>query len=626
MEVVKLIQPHEFGDNFILEGGKWKVKFPPIARSGVEVSKDVNNLVTLGTDGGMFVDATRIHAYALVQDNENMKIRLYRYQANAEFDIATATLINSIDMLELNGQFDDITITDAVVTFRDVQTDTELEFDTEQFLNVSNLATDDSMILQEVDNSTTKQVSVRGRDYDNLIQNTPEGLLVLPLDGVHIDHTLEARYKEDVPDEIEVDEFVRTINGNEIRMPAVTLKNLRGKTLGAIVAPISEKLPIPTTDRITIDTNTSVLDSRVLINGVDKGSFVDLSLNQIPELQFTPIRDSGYGSYGGDGYIGSGYEVDPYNEGSYSGDGYSGGYGSYGGDGYTIETEGYQFIVRNNTRKRLRVTIDGFNAINLTAHSDGINSLAVGRNKIGFDLAPRFVDEVSVYFAFCNEDGVALSMAERDVLHEGGTTLRLEATYLDSGSFSPPIEVTVDGESYTLTAEEGSRTAFYTITLPVIDDHLNQYYWPEIKVKALAGTPIDYNINPYPVAVRSLIPMPDIVVSSSGVTTPYGCEETAWNGTLNYVYRPKVESEKAIVSSGGTFGFTIAPRFANMNVFYDADDVLPEEQLIGKLDSSGGINFTIKELIPREDDDAIIGIRDVDIHANYYINISVRRM
>ena len=36
MEVVKLIQPHEFGDNFILEVGKWKVNFPPIARSGVE--------------------------------------------------------------------------------------------------------------------------------------------------------------------------------------------------------------------------------------------------------------------------------------------------------------------------------------------------------------------------------------------------------------------------------------------------------------------------------------------------------------------------------------------------------------------------------------------------------------
>ena len=60
MGVVKLIQPHEFGDNFIFEDGKWKVKFPPIPESGVEVSKDANKLITLGGDGGMFADANRL--------------------------------------------------------------------------------------------------------------------------------------------------------------------------------------------------------------------------------------------------------------------------------------------------------------------------------------------------------------------------------------------------------------------------------------------------------------------------------------------------------------------------------------------------------------------------------------
>ena len=399
MRVVKVIQPHEFGDNFILEDGKWKVKFPPIATSGVEVSKDANNLITLGTDGGMFVDATRIHAYALVQDNENMKIHLYRHQANVEFDIATATLINSIDMLELNGRFDDITITDAVVTFKDVQTDTELEFDTEQFQSVEELSFDwplsaekddkfkvgatdrieitlvsgtvenqgdlteftlfdptfgtvlyhryegdihamvdtlnanihpfytngiafELVSILEVGQTTETKLAIvnlsgenkylglglsthrvaeiaepvkaeisgtpsyrwNDRQYDysylsfylaasgtiiedngisptasvidlyvpkyineNFLENalvkTPEGLLVLPI-GMEIQHTLEARsYQADVPDdEIEIEEFVRTINGNEIRMPAVTLKNVRGKTLGAIVAKIPDKL------------------------------------------------------------------------------------------------------------------------------------------------------------------------------------------------------------------------------------------------------------------------------------------------------------------------------------------------------------------------------------------------
>ena len=620
MRVVKVIQPHEFGDNFILEDGKWKVKFPPIPEGGIEISKDANNFIVLGEDGGMFADAVKLHAFALVQDNENMKIHLYRHQANLEFNVATATLVSSIDMLELNGQYDDITITDAVVTFKDVQTDSELEFDTNQFLNVSGLAADDSMTLVGDDNTTTKQVSVRGREYDNLIQNTPEGLLVLPLDGVHIDHTLEARYKEDVPDEIEVDEFVRTINGNEIRIPAVTLKNSRGKTLGAIVAPISEKLPIPTSDRITIDTNTSILDSRVLINGVDKGSFVDLSLNQIPELQFTLIGASSYS--GGDGYVDGGYEVDPYNEGSYSGDGYNDGYGSYGGDGYTIETEGYQFVVRNNTQKRLRVTIVGFNAINLTAHSNGINSLAIGSNKIGFDLAPRFVDEVSMYFAFCNADGVALSMAERDVLHEGGSSVNLIATYLNYNSDAPVINVNVNGNNQTLYA--GNSTLF-NVTLPSIDDYLNLYYRPEIEVTAVNGSPINAPIYIDAIAVKGMNSMPPMTVTSDGLSIPYACEESAQNNTLHYVYRPVEGNDKAIVSSGREFSINLHSRFANMDVIYDPDDVPLGQQQIGKLDNSGSINFTIKQLIPRTDGDAIIGIRDNSID-NFYINITVNRM
>ena len=47
---------------------------------------------------------------------------------------------------------------------------------------------------------------------------------------------------DDGDDEIEIEEFVRTINGNRIYIPAVTLKNLKGKTLGAIVAKIPDKL------------------------------------------------------------------------------------------------------------------------------------------------------------------------------------------------------------------------------------------------------------------------------------------------------------------------------------------------------------------------------------------------
>lgn len=246
MEVVKLIQPHEFGDNFIFEDGKWKVKFPPIPKSGVEVSKDSNNFIVLGEDGGMFADAAKLHAFALVQDNENMKIHLYRHQANLEFNEATATLVNSIDMLELNGQFDNITITDAVVTFKDVQTDSELVFDTSQFQNVSELTSDNSIDLLSIEDAetTAKTVAVSLRPNDNLVQETPEGLLVIPPNGLHIEHSLKAEsHMVDVAKEDEkIEHFVRNINGNEIYIPTVTLRNARNKTLGAIIAKIPDKL------------------------------------------------------------------------------------------------------------------------------------------------------------------------------------------------------------------------------------------------------------------------------------------------------------------------------------------------------------------------------------------------
>ena len=246
MEVVKLIQPHEFGDNFIFEDGKWKVKFPSIPEGGIEISKDANNFIVLGEDGGMFADAAKLHAFTLVQDNENMKIHLYRHQANLEFNVATATLVNSIDMLELNGQFDDITITDAIVTFKDVQTDSELVFDTDQFQNVSGLTSDNSIdLLSPEDNeSTTKQVAVSLRPYGNLVQETPEGLLVVSPEGLHIEHSLmaESHMVDVAKEDDEIEHIIRTINGNEIYIPAVTLRNARNKTLGAIIAKIPDKL------------------------------------------------------------------------------------------------------------------------------------------------------------------------------------------------------------------------------------------------------------------------------------------------------------------------------------------------------------------------------------------------
>ena len=45
------------------------------------------------------------------------------------FDINTALMVSEIDMLAMNGQFDDIAIDEGVVTFTDVQTGLTLSND-----------------------------------------------------------------------------------------------------------------------------------------------------------------------------------------------------------------------------------------------------------------------------------------------------------------------------------------------------------------------------------------------------------------------------------------------------------------------------------------------------------------
>lgn len=251
MEVVKLIQPHELGSHFRKVDGQWKVNFPPQNLSGIEISKDPDNFIQLGEDGGMFANATHLYGYALVQDNDNMKIHLYRYPANEDFAIGTATLIGSIDMIELNGRFDDITITDAVVTFYDVQSENELEFDTNMFQKVEALIGSDSVVIDQVPSldpeaegrlANRLQVKVVD-DHSNKMVVRPNGLYVGPLNELNIDHSLVAvPILDSSENNPEIDYFEHTINGDRLRIPAVTLRNARGKTLAAITKAITTKL------------------------------------------------------------------------------------------------------------------------------------------------------------------------------------------------------------------------------------------------------------------------------------------------------------------------------------------------------------------------------------------------
>ena len=73
MKNIAILQPSELGSdfNFSQENGVWGVNFPAAVESDVNISQNTNNLIKVGTDGGAYVDATKLIAHALVEDNDN---------------------------------------------------------------------------------------------------------------------------------------------------------------------------------------------------------------------------------------------------------------------------------------------------------------------------------------------------------------------------------------------------------------------------------------------------------------------------------------------------------------------------------------------------------------------------
>lgn len=176
MNIVSLIQPSELGSNFRLESGVWHVNFPTTATPPPPISNDARNIIK-NTADGMFVDARDRLAYALVQDNTDQKIRLYSHPQGTPFDIATATLASEIDMLAMNGQFDDIAIEDGIITFTDAQTGLTLTLNTNELQRVGNLVGSDSVRISESAGVMTVYAKINPQE-DNLLEVTPGGLRV----------------------------------------------------------------------------------------------------------------------------------------------------------------------------------------------------------------------------------------------------------------------------------------------------------------------------------------------------------------------------------------------------------------------------------------------------------------
>ena len=176
MKNIAILQPSELGSDFTFsqESGVWSVNFPPAVESDVNISANTNNLIKTGSDGGAYVDASKLIAHALMQDNENQKIHLYRFPAGTVFNQQTATLVGSVDMVEMNGVFDDIAIDGNNITFKDAQTNTTLSLDTDTLQRVSRISST---------NSISAVTSGGNVSLDVIINTAPDNLLEYAYDG-----------------------------------------------------------------------------------------------------------------------------------------------------------------------------------------------------------------------------------------------------------------------------------------------------------------------------------------------------------------------------------------------------------------------------------------------------------
>lgn len=178
MNIISLIQPHELGPDFFLDDGIWKVNFPTVATPPPPISNDARNIIQNVGDG-MYVDQRDRLAYAMVQDNQTQKIQLWQFPADEVFDINTATMVSEIDMLAMNGQFDDIAIDEGVVTFTDVQTGLTLTLNTNELQRVGSIKSTNTVTVTETA-GVLKLTAKIDPKANNLLEVTAGGLQVSP--------------------------------------------------------------------------------------------------------------------------------------------------------------------------------------------------------------------------------------------------------------------------------------------------------------------------------------------------------------------------------------------------------------------------------------------------------------
>lgn len=230
MRILSIIQPSEMGPDFRFEDDVWKVNFPAGLGEGggVPISTDANNAIGVGTDQGAFISTDLLGAYALTQDNGSKKINLYRFPAGTQFDQETATLVSSVNLIELSGVFDDVAIDGDLITFTDADTGLTLTIDTANLQKVSDLMGSDSIEVYSESGLTTLSVKVSPHP-DNLIQVTEDGLFV---DGANQPEGGDIDLHQTLA-EVE-NGLCHAIGNSHLVVPQIELTDVTGKPIGYI--------------------------------------------------------------------------------------------------------------------------------------------------------------------------------------------------------------------------------------------------------------------------------------------------------------------------------------------------------------------------------------------------------
>ena len=239
MNIISLIQPHELGPDFYLDQGVWKVNFPTTATLPPPISNDARNIIQNFGDG-MYVDQYDCLAYAMVQDNQTQKIQLWQFPADIEFSTDTATMVSEIDMLAMNGQFDDVAIDEGVITFTDAQTGLTLTLNTSELQRVGSIKSTDTVTVTETAGVLKLSAKIDPK-ANNLLEVTASGLQVSP-DKIQDIFNAEMATRDVHTQSILPDEEIglKHIIGDQIiNIPKVMLVNSAGGGIALVNDPNS---------------------------------------------------------------------------------------------------------------------------------------------------------------------------------------------------------------------------------------------------------------------------------------------------------------------------------------------------------------------------------------------------